>query len=215
MKKIFFTLSIMLLSFTWTMQAQQEVKVRFGGEAGFNMSKWGGNYVDDLETTFKPGFHIGGVAEMMFNQRWSIQPEVVFFYEGTNSDILDKGISAMYIKFPLLVYYNFLNVGPGRLSPGVGPYCAAGIAGKIDGDYNTFDEIGRFDWGVSVKLAYELQHLKKGNGIFASLGFSQGFIDKTRSTELMLSVGYKFPYSKWLSSTYHKKDIQENKYTNE
>ena len=210
MKKIFFTLSFMLLSFICTVQAQKEVFVRFGGVAGFNVSKWGGDDFKDLETTFRPGFHVGGVAELMLTDNWSIQPELLFSYEGTNSDQLDKGISAMYIKFPIVVFYNFY-VGSGLLSPGIGGYCAGGIAGKVDGDQNTFGDeaLNRFDWGVEARLAYELQ-----NGVFASLGVSQGFT-QTHSMALKVSLGYKFPYSKWLRSTYYKTGAREENIYNE
>jgi hypothetical protein len=210
MKKIFFAFSLMLLSFVWTVQAQQDVTVRFGGVAGFNMSKWGGDYSDDLKTTFKPGFHIGGVAEMIINPKWSIQPELLFTLQGTNSDVLDKGISAMYIKIPIVVYRSFLIAkGDGRLSPGLGFYCAEGIGGKFNGDQNTFDNVARFDWGLEIKVNYEMQK-GKVKGMYAGLGFSQGF-GKVRPMVLGLSVGYKFKESEWLSSTYYKKNNSADK----
>lgn len=186
-----------------TVQAQQDVKVRFGGIVGFNMSQWGGDYADDLKTTFKPGFHIGGVAELLFiSEKWSIQPELLFSYEGTNSDVLSKGISAMYIKAPILLYYNFKLGDSGRLSPGLGIYAAGGIGGKVDGEFDTFDGLEAFDWGAEARLVYEAFN-KKGGGIFFGLGFAQGF-SLTHSTQLKASVGYKFPYSKWLSTVYYK-----------
>ena len=201
MKKIFFTFSLLLLSF-WTIQAQHDgVKVRFGGMAGFNMSKWGGDFSDYYKTTFKPGFHAGGVAEIMLNKKLSVQPELLFSYEGTSADSLNNGISAMYVKLPILLYYNF-QIGSGRLSPGVGCYFGGGIAGKIDGEEDTFEYLEKFDWGVEAKIAYELLG-KKGNGFFFSAGVSQGFT-KTHSMALLVSIGYKFPYSKWLSSTYYR-----------
>ncbi len=204
MKKIFFAFSLMFLSFVWTVQAQQDVTVRFGGVAGFNMSKWGGDFSDNLKTTFKPGFHIGGVAEMIINPKWSIQPELLFALQGTNSDVLDKGISAMYLKVPLVVYRSFsIAKGTGRLSPGLGIYCAEGIGGKFDGDQNTFDHTGRFDWGLEIRVNYEMPK-DKLKGFFAGIGFSQGF-SKARPMVLGLSVGYKFKESEWLSSTYYKK----------
>jgi hypothetical protein len=209
MKKIFITLSFVLLSFL-TVQAQEEVKVRFGFEAGFNATRWGGDYADEFKTTFKPGFHVGGVSEFLLSEKWSIQPELLFSYEGTNSDVLDKGISAMYIKFPVVLYYNF-KVGSGRLSPGVGAYVAGGIAGKVNDDENTFgyNALGRFNWGVQAKVAYEFRF-----GLFSSLGFSQGFT-RSQNMGLTLSVGYKFPYSKWLSTTYYRKNIDVSNVYNE
>ncbi len=223
----------MLLSFIWTVQAQQDVTVRFGGVAGFNMSKWGGDFTDDLKTTFKPGFHIGGVAELIINPEWSIQPELLFSLQGTNSDVFDKGVGAMYIKIPLVVYRSFsIANGAGRLSPGIGFYCAEGIAGKFDGnktngygfnvnaineeepgmylgDQSTFDQTGRFDWGLEIKVNYELRK-GKVNGMFAGIGFSQGF-SEARPMLLGLSVGYKFKESNWISSTYYKKNATLDK----
>jgi hypothetical protein len=33
-----------------------------------------------------PGFNLGGVAEMQLFAQWSVQPELLFSYEGTNTD---------------------------------------------------------------------------------------------------------------------------------
>jgi hypothetical protein len=202
MKKIFIGLILSILGLN-CMHAQESALVRFGAEAGFNMTKWGGNFNKKGNTSFSPGFHIGGVAEMMLGQKWSVQPELLFSLEGTKTEYSDK-ISAMYVKVPVVVYYNF-KVGSGRLSPGVGPFLSAGFSGNV-GDMNTFGTKGitsRFDWGLQVKLAYDFYYMSTNlKGLFGSLGFSQSFAD-THSTGILLSVGYKFDYSKWLSrSTY-------------
>ena len=146
MKKIAFVLSMILCSFASL--AQNDVKVRFGVEAGFNMSKWDGDYKDFLGTSFKPGFNLGGLAEIQINQKWSVQPELLVSMEGTKTDggvktfcaesdnplyfSMPDEVSAIYLKVPIFVYYSFHNVGPGRLSPGLGLYLAWGIAGKTN-----------------------------------------------------------------------------------
>jgi len=232
MKKIFITFSLMLLSFAWTAQAQKDVTVRFGGVAGFNMSQWGGDFADYFGASFKPGFHVGGVAEMIVNQKVSIQPELLFAAQGTNSDVFG-GVDAMYVKIPLVIYYNFsIAKGAGRLSPGVGFYCSEGLIGKFDGnkygwgfinpakvvsidpetgekknppfsgDQNTFDHMGRFDFGFEARVNYTME---KGatKGLYAGLCFSQGF-GQARPMVVGLSVGYKFKENEWLGSTYYK-----------
>lgn len=159
MKKIGVILS--LLFCTVASFAQNDVKVRFGGQVGFNMSKWAGDYEDLYGTSFRMGGNAGALAEIQVNQKWSIQPELMISMEGTKTDggnlvfceqgpansgepVLTYGlpedISAWYIKVPIWVLYNF-NIGPGRLSPGLGIYCAWAFTGKAgDNDVTTFSD---------------------------------------------------------------------------
>lgn len=206
MKKIFFTLSLLLAVSLSTVEAQEDVKVRFGVTAGFGMTKWNGDYSSDFGTSFKPGFRLGGVAEMMLTPKWSVQPELLFSYEGTGTDALGDA-NAMYIKLPILAYYNFQNIGPGQLSPGVGPYFAGGIGGKCDGESTLgYDGLAeKFDWGIQIRAAYELQTLGVANlnGMYGFVGYEQGFT-KTYNMGLLVGVGYKFQYNKWLKSAYNK-----------
>ena len=73
--------------------------------------------VDLEDAGFTPGFHVGALADMVINEKWSIQPELLFAMEG--SKVVDDKFSALFIKIPVVVYYNILNVGPGQLSPGL------------------------------------------------------------------------------------------------
>lgn len=52
--------------------AQQEVK--FGPKAGVNFANL--SNLDDSE--MKIGFHVGAVAEIKFNDKFSIQPELLY-----------------------------------------------------------------------------------------------------------------------------------------
>lgn len=161
MKKIGLFLSL-LFFYAVTAFAQNDVKVRFGGQVGFNMSKWAGDYETLYGTSFRMGGNLGGLAEIQVNQKWSIQPELMLSMEGTKTDggsikffekahkvdpevpvykvDLPESVSAMYIKVPIWVLYSF-NVGPGRLSPGLGVYVAWAFTGKAgDGDEGTFSD---------------------------------------------------------------------------
>lgn len=157
MKKIGLFLS--LLFCTMAAFAQNDVKVRFGGQVGFNMSKWAGDYEDLYGTKFRMGGNAGVLAEIQVNQRWSIQPEFLISMEGTKTDGgsltffknevsglgqmevgLPDDVSAWFFKVPIWVTYSF-NVGPGRLSPGVGIYAAWAFTGKAgDNDITTFSD---------------------------------------------------------------------------
>jgi hypothetical protein len=56
--------------------------VKLGIKAGANVYK-----IDDKSFTneFKWGYHIGGMAELMFSKKWGIQPEVLFVQTSTKT----------------------------------------------------------------------------------------------------------------------------------
>ena len=224
MRKIIFAVIAMMVGLT--AMAQKDVKVRFGVEGGFNMTKWNGalvpNYtkeMDEIVSDFsnsgmKPGFHVGGLADLVIQDKWSIQPELLFTMEGSkiaiNDSIGEKKVSALYIRIPILVYYNIMNVGPGQLSPGLGFFFAGGVGGSVEDGGDTFGDDGildEFDWGLNVKVAYEMQ--KMVSGLFASVGFSQGF-STSKSTGISVSVGYKFQYAKFLKRAYNTGLLEYN-----
>lgn len=145
--------------------AQNDVKVRFGLQGGFNMSKWSGDYQDLYGTKFRMGGNFGGVAEIQINPLWSVQPEILLSMEGTKTsgtiigfcqeaeferaaddkyqteDLIFEvpdDVSAWFIKVPIYVMYNF-QVGPGRLSPALGIYVAWAFTGD-SGSEGTFSD---------------------------------------------------------------------------
>ncbi len=226
MKKVLFTLMVMTLGI-WSLSAQtKDVKVRFGVEGGFNMTKWNGevlpvvdiNGVGEMarnldDASIQCGFHAGVLADLVIQTHWSIQPEILFTMEGStlnttvpeDSTNTDEKVKAFYIRIPILVYYNITNVGPGTLSPGIGLFFAGGVGGNaFKGDNPYLDE---FDWGLNVKVNYEMT--KHVSGLFGSVGFSQGF-STSKSTGLSVSVGYKFQYAKFLKRAYNTGILEYN-----
>jgi len=73
--------------------------VKLGIKAGANVYK-----IDDKSFTneFKWGYHIGGMAELMFSKKWGIQPEVLFVQTSTKTgysfDTLYNSINPGTIK---------------------------------------------------------------------------------------------------------------------
>ncbi len=190
------------------------------------------NFKRDLsDAGIKPGFHAGVLADLVIQTHWSIQPEVLFTMEGSKvtqnlrvkvpsldpeaevqyvDSVAEKNVTAFYIRIPILVYYNITNVGPGQLSPGIGFFFAGGVGGSVEGGGKTFGDDGvldEFDWGLNVKVNYEMQ--KKVSGLFAGIGFSQGF-STSKSTGLSVSVGYKFQYAKFLKRAYNTGILEYN-----
>ena len=70
MRKIGIILSLLLC--TMAGLAQNDVKVRFGGQLGFNMSKWSGDYESLYGTKFRVGGNAGVLVEVQVTQKWSI-----------------------------------------------------------------------------------------------------------------------------------------------
>lgn len=81
MKRIL--ISIVMLISAFNIFAEPDVKVRMGLQAGYNMSKWNGDFSDAYGTSFKHGFHAGAVAEIQLNSKWSVQPGLMICSEGT------------------------------------------------------------------------------------------------------------------------------------
>lgn len=245
MKKIIIALATLLM-LTSNVFAEKDVKVRFGLEGGFNMTKWNGDLMPSYgvspemiaatanieDASIRPGFHAGALMDIIIEKHWSIQPEVLFQLEGSTvkaplivdaydeegnvigeavGDTIEEKYTAGYIRVPVVLYYNIMNVGPGQLSPGLGIFFAGGVCGKSDKtERNTFGVGGildEFDWGPTVKVGYEFQEV--ANGLYLNLGFSQG-LTTSKTTGLNLSVGYKFQYWKGIKRAYNTGILEYN-----
>ncbi len=88
--------------------------VKVGLRAGANVNKIDGKSFTD---EFRFGYHLGGAAEIMFSEKWGIQPEVLFnqsnprtgysfdtLYESVNPGSL-KDVKLNYLSIPLLLNY--------------------------------------------------------------------------------------------------------------
>lgn len=84
-----------------------------GIRGGVNLMKVDGA---SFKQEFKHGYNLGGFAEINFNEKWGLQPEVVWNQSATRtserfSDIYDGGVSELrdvtlnYLSVPLLLSY--------------------------------------------------------------------------------------------------------------
>jgi len=136
MKKIY--LSIVLLMCVTVSFAQPFV--RFGFQAGVNFADIGLSGNDDLglgdeDQKMTTSFQVGALADIMFSDGFSIQPEVKlsgkgtkFSYEESEGGDTWEGtekINLMYLEVPVNAVFKF-----GSLYLGAGPYAAYAISGK-------------------------------------------------------------------------------------
>ena len=124
MKKIILT-SLMLCS---VFAFSQEIK--FGANVGLNLSNLRGDYPTEIdEHNSKIGFHIGGFAEYSINEKFTLQPELLFstqgntygykdYYGGSSYyDGADYNLKLNYLNLPVILKYKIIE----KLSIDFGP----------------------------------------------------------------------------------------------
>lgn len=202
MKKITLTL-LGLVAFSTSAVAQQEVK--FGPKAGVNIANLSG--MDDAE--MKIGFHVGAVAEIKFNEKFSIQPEVVYSAQGakgttvTPLGTIESEIKNDYINVPIMAKYYIVEGFSAELGPQVGFLMKS--EGKVgDNTMDSKDFYKSVDFGLGVGLAYDLPMglfvgarynlgLSRANEDFSTqVGGISIETDEIKNNVIQVSVGYKF-----------------------
>lgn len=124
MKKKSLALLAVALSLTTISFAQG---FHIGAKAGANIFKVDGKSFSD---EFKFGYHLGAFAEINFNSKWGIQPELLWnqtnYRTGDNFDDLypegknDVNGKLNYISIPLLVTYRPVKILSFQLGPQFG-----------------------------------------------------------------------------------------------
>lgn len=200
MKKIALTF-LGLVAFSTSALAQQEVK--FGPKAGVNFTNLSGT--DNSE--MKIGFHVGAVAEIKFNEKFSVQPEVVYSAQGTKYTTtlpvvgkVEAKSNLDYVNIPILAKYYIVDGFSVEAGPQVGFLVKA--EGKVEGgnDSKTIDiKDGHksVDFGVALGLAYDLPM-----GLFVGGRFNLGLADIRENSNngdavknmpvIQVGLGYKF-----------------------
>ncbi|WP_417238152.1 porin family protein [Bizionia sp.] len=164
--------------------------VRFGVKGGLNLANLVGDFgiydgyygVDDPE--MKVGFHIGGVAEVKFSEKFAVQPELLFSNQGYKSKYdfagakADYKVNLNYINLPIMVKFFPID----GLSIEAGPQVGFLIAAKDElNDYeisidpedpdnvDTSDKYKSIDFGMNIGAGYELP-----SGLFFAARYNIG-----------------------------------------
>lgn len=200
MKKLVLA-AIAVVGLSATGVAQQQVK--FGPKAGVNFANL--SNVDDSE--MKTGFHVGAVAEIKFNEKFSIQPEVVYSAQGTKftSDNAEVKYNNDYINVPIMAKYYIVDGFSVEAGPQIGFLMKAEQEGSYRGFTGTTDVKDYYksvDFGVGLGLAYDLPM-----GLFFNARYNLGLskvqedvtvgnvtfkADDVKNNVIQIGVGYKF-----------------------
>lgn len=208
MKKTTLSL-IAALALSFTANAQTP-DVKIGVKGGLNVS----NLTNMTHGSSLTSFHIGGVAEIFVNQKFSIQPEILFSSQGSAYDgpyllnnklvNIESKTTLDYINIPVMAKYYIVKglnvqVGPqfGFLTNAKYKIDEATILGHPtpidDSSVSVKDAYNTFDFGINFGAGYELPI-----GVFFDARYNVGLtnVNKYGSNSnngvFQLSVGYKF-----------------------
>jgi hypothetical protein len=184
MKKLLLGLAVCAFSFS---NAQK--KVTFGAKAGSNLATFTGDFE---ENDMKVGFHVGGLAEISINDKFSVQPELLFSTQGTQFSSDDK-INLSYINLPVIAKYYATDGLSIEAGPQVGFLVNA--EQEVEGESSDFDNTNDIDFGLNFGLGYKLD-----SGINFSARYNLGLsniIDtdsnfEAKNSVFQFSVGYFF-----------------------
>lgn len=133
MKKIILT----VIALSSTLMFSQEIK--FGAKVGLNVSNLRGNYPTKInEKSSKVGVHIGGFAEYKLNEKFILQPELLFSMQGNEYgfkeyygggsyyDGAEYNLIINYLNLPVIFRYKVIK----KFSIDFGPQFGYVLSGK-------------------------------------------------------------------------------------
>lgn len=204
MKKLILTAAIAVMGLGTTMA--QEVKL--GAKAGVNFAKLTGDDLEDADG--RTGFHLGVLAEIPINEKFAIQPELLYSQQGLQTKTQELGVEFEtkfildYINIPVMAKYYLID----GLSVEAGPQLGFNVKAEAEIDVDAenaenaastdlSDEVETIDLGLGAGVAYQLPQ-----GVFFQARYVFGITnvfdaedligDDLTNSNLSLSVGYKF-----------------------
>lgn len=190
MKKLFFSAALAVFAFT-SVQAQE---VSFGVKAGVNFASLSGDFTDGLKA--KTSFHIGGVAEVMISDDFSVQPELVYSSQGAKADEGDGKLNYDYLNLPILAKYYVAE----NISIEAGPQIGFLMSAKADDgtdDVDVKDETSGIDFGVGFGAGYKMDSglnfaLRYNLGLSNTNDFEGSDDFNQKNSVIQVSVGFMF-----------------------
>jgi hypothetical protein len=214
MKKTTLSL-IAALAIGFTANAQTP-DVKLGAKGGLNIS----NLTNTENSSSRTSFHIGAVAEIFINEKFSIQPELIYSSQGIKADVdevtyvgldiarleIDSSIRNNYINVPVMAKYYIADGFNVQVGPQFGFLTSAKVhinKMKVNGEkisvpssennQSVKNQFNSFDFGINFGAGYELPL-----GVFFDARYNVGLSKVNKEGEsikngvFQLSVGYKF-----------------------
>ncbi|WP_040278587.1 porin family protein [Psychroserpens damuponensis] len=137
-------------------------EVKFGAKAGLNMSNIGGD-ADDLDGL--TSFHLGGVAEIVISDKFSVQPELVYSAQGAKNEETFEGITFEsklkldYLNIPIMAKYYVAEGFSVEAGPQIGLLLSANEefeGGGESGEEDVKDGFKGIDFGFGIGAGYKM-----------------------------------------------------------
>jgi len=206
MKKLILCGAIALFGFL-SANAQE---VKFGAKAGVNLATIGGD-VEDADG--RTSFHVGGVAEIMISDKFSVQPELLYSAQGLQSEYtetifgsdvkFEEKLKLDYINLPIMAKFYVAEGLSIEAGPQVGFLISAEseVEASFEGDSenqteDVKDGFKSVDFAAGIGLGYKLD-----SGLNFSARYTLGLANiaedagddfSIQNNVLQVSLGYMF-----------------------
>ena len=180
---------------TFSMNAQQ---VTFGIKGGVNFASVSGDETENMDG--RTSFHLGGTAEIIISDAFSIQPELLYSGQGYRITEI-PGIDGMtfdikakldYLNLPVMAKYYLIEGLSLEAGPQIGVLMRAQF--KEEESRDVKDTFNSTDFALNFGAGYKLN-----SGINFNLRYSLGLTDIPQQDDVdfkqsvfQISVGYNF-----------------------
>ncbi|HET8808651.1 MAG TPA: porin family protein [Flavobacteriaceae bacterium] len=199
MKKVGLFAILTVFSVAFAQAQNPSDLIQFGAKGGVNFSTITGDGFENPSS--RTGFHAGFVIEMPVNDRFSIQPEILYSNKGFTSEGTIAGTDYEaeykmdYIDIPIMAKIYLLN----GLNLQVGPQIGFRINEEVEYNTDLGDAVDEFDsdendigFGIGAGLGY-----KFASGFFIQGRYNYGFTEiypdsESHNSVIQAGVGFMF-----------------------
>jgi len=185
MKKILLT-AVAVFAFSFA-NAQD---VKYGVKGGLNMSSNSAEGATSITS-----FHLGGFAQFAINDKFAVQPELLYSAQGAKYTFFGLSTTANlnYINIPVMAKYKVADAFSIEAGPQLGFLMSATLASI---DYK--DQCNSTDFGFNLGAGYDLNETMS-LGLRYTMGLTNVEKDvpgepstNSKNSNIQLSFGYKF-----------------------
>ena len=180
MKKIILTVAaVFVLTFAHAQDKKKSTSssdMKFGVKAGYVNS----NFTGDVSGfTSNGGFYIGGLVDFALDEKFHVQPELLYSIEGA------KDYKVNYLRIPIMAKY--------YIAEGFNLQAGPELAFKAGGDATINDGIKSMDYGLGFGAGYELT-----NGLMFDARYNLGLANisnvggNVKNVSFQIGLGYRF-----------------------
>lgn len=157
--------------------------IMFGAKAGFSLSTFTGG--DFINVSPKPGFYVGGVAEIpAFLENFYLQPEIILQLQGGGS-IAGDALNLLYVHIPIMGKYHITD----QIAAEIGPQIGFLLSDNWDEDLSVIDT-KKIHIGLNIGGGYRMDE-----NFYFQLRVTPGLtkvIESTQTRNLAFQLGASY-----------------------